>query len=252
MLRIYKNQMEAFEHEARADFHDRAVAHAERRFPQQWRHLGKEQIEAVVTRAIESAGAHGFTLERTILRYLEVVFMLGSGFATDRQYRWAAQILADDGLAHETARANRLHERALEYANHAIPDFRDDSHLIAQLRRIRREPDLPFQNDFVDELRSRLELTFPNKWRHLGDDVLRGHVERAVAAASEVGLATQRGTILMVTLMSLLGSGFATDPLVPWAEGLIDSDENAPAKADALCAEAVRQLQRWMVKRVLP
>ena len=107
MLRIFKNQMASFAQEAREDFHDRAVAHTKKHFPKHYRHLGQDQLETVVGQIIDNADAHGFTLERTILRYLEVVFMLGSGFARDPQYPWAAQILTADDFAHETARAKR-------------------------------------------------------------------------------------------------------------------------------------------------
>ncbi len=250
MLRISRNQMEDFAREAREDFHDRAVAQAQERFPKHRRVLGQAQFEQAVRQAVDNAGAYGFSLERTILRYLDVVFMLGSGFACDSQYLWAQQVLLDPHVAHQTARANRLHERMVEYAHHAVRDFGDnglnDSRFVAELPRICREPDTPYDDGFTECLAERLMATFPHKWAFLGQEVLRNHVAQAITATRELELDTQRGAIMVAFVMTILGAGFASDPLVPWAGPVLTSNVAPPAKADALYVELVKHLQKWL------
>ena len=62
---------------------------------------------------------------------------------------------------------------------------------------------------------------FPKHAGYLGDDGLIEVIEPGIARAGEYGFESQRDLCLFVDLTIMLGAGFDTDPLLPWAAGVL-------------------------------
>ncbi|WNG30461.1 hypothetical protein F0U62_45480 [Cystobacter fuscus] len=257
MLKISRTQMQVLEQEALRSFENRAATYLKGTFPMHWQYMGEEQVRRVIRHGVERARTHQLVLEQDVAFYLSVMFMLGSGFDEDPQYPWAAGILSGPERIEGIPRASRLHEKVLDYANHALKDFLlegstgNNKRLVQELHRIRWESNAPLPRlmipDFIERLMLRLKGVFPNKCAYIGEAHLRCSLEQGVRAAAAYGLGTERGSTIFVALSMVLGSGFAKDPLVPWADPLLNdaSPLEASQKAEALYGEAMMQLKRW-------
>ena len=110
MLKIRAEQLQILQEEQARRFEREAVAHVRSSWPEQVAAQGEDGVHAMVARAVERAGAHGFDEEFDILRYLNLVCALGEDF--DERLDWAAAILADrDHPAR--GRMDALTERAI-------------------------------------------------------------------------------------------------------------------------------------------
>ncbi len=113
MLVIRSSQMEAFRAHMRRQFEDRMVAHVWKVFPDQCEDLGGEVVRDAARHGIERAEAHGFSVERDVCRYVDLTFLFGRDFDTDRSLPWAAAILADSRFDDQpSARMERLWDEA--------------------------------------------------------------------------------------------------------------------------------------------
>ena len=62
--------------------------------------LNDEQLEAAVRDGISAAEKYGFDKRGPVRFYVDMMIAFGSGFDTDPQYPWVAEILANpDGIA---------------------------------------------------------------------------------------------------------------------------------------------------------
>lgn len=91
------------------DFEVRALAHVRKFFPEPCRSLGERGTRDLVRRGIERARGYGFTSERDLCKYLNLIFTFGEEF--DTRLPWAASILRLGGAP--SRRMARLYERAL-------------------------------------------------------------------------------------------------------------------------------------------
>lgn len=256
MLKIRSEQFEVFERAALRSFEDRMVEHLRGFAPSHFKILSEEEIRACVREGMKRAPSHGLTSERSIRIYVQTMFMLGSKFDTDPQYPWAAEILGEAETPEEE-RCDRLHDKSWEYAAQVAEDYRDfdpeaeHSRFMRELLDLRHESKetlaLSELSRFSGRTLARLQSLFPHKCEYVGELSLRRLIQRGVQMARGHSITTERGTLLFIMLMFVLGGGFDTDPQLPWAsvvlkdEALTDQNE----RVNRLYAAALDCLRRW-------
>jgi len=255
MLHIRRAQKDAFHDAAVRDFEERMLAHLRDFSPKHFRILDDDEVRAVIRDGMARAEGHGFTWERTIRYYVDMMFMLGSGFDRDPLLPWAAEGLGEGAPADQNTRVDRLYERAWEHVRHVMPDFVSGgsdggrSRFAAALDRIRHAPDEPLDRDlwpaFVERTSAQAAAMFPSKHAHAGEEAVRRAVARSVERASAHGIATERGALVSATMAFLFGAGFDEDLLLPWAGAILRRDEPAAVRVDLLCKGALGCLKRW-------
>jgi hypothetical protein len=257
MFKIHKDQMAVFEQEAMRRFECRTARYIEEVYPQPWKYLGEQQISIAIRYGLARAMRYGLSLEQNALYYIDVMFMLGSGFDEDPQYPWAVEILEDPEVPDETLRAELLYDSAVECICHATKDFENPdgditkSKFFEELRQFRYGRDTVLWSGAIPELihqvKLRLTRVFSHKYKYLGEEALSRAIEHSIDAASSYNLRTERGVSLFALLMAALGAGFVNDPLVPWVKPLFTDVTltDSAQKADGLYIQSVIQLERW-------
>lgn len=76
--------------------------------------LGQEALQERVRLEIEEAAKFGFVLKADVLRYINLTFALGTGFATDPKFPWAARICGDRRVQ-PNERLDRLMQKAVYF-----------------------------------------------------------------------------------------------------------------------------------------
>lgn len=160
--------------------------------------------------------------------------LLGGAFETDPLLPWAAGILNDKTTSDQVARGDRLYNRAWEYIDQVIPDYRDatgkpiTARFVGELRQLRHELDDILATDsmpaFSRESIARLESVFPAKCQYVGKKRVSGVIPEGIEAAAGYGITGQRGVTLFTVLMFVLGRGFDRDLLLPWASATLNDE----------------------------
>lgn len=256
MLRIRVEQVVTFREAELRNFEDRMLKHLKQFAPTHVRFLEERDLRKVIQLGLEQASKHGLHSARGARIYTELMFLLGSAFDADPQYPWAIDILRDPRMP-ETSKINRLFETAWDYAEqvmldyHALKQSGHQGQLLVQLHKLRDNDDVVLMRDAVPRLRKRtlevLEDLFPSKCSYIGRPCLGHLFERAVESACQYDLETERGALIFVAMMFVFGSGFDTDPLLPWMVAAVRvQDATARSKRiDLLNDAATQALQRW-------
>jgi hypothetical protein len=257
MFTIRQGQMDVCEQAARRAFVEQTLGLVEEYFPKHYALLGPQKIREIIPRGWERAKGHGFTSERCVRLYLSLTFMLGSGFASDPQLPWAAEILQDATLADEDLRIDYVYHQAEDYLYRVAGDLEklasggNAPGFLDEIGRLRRAPDtvpsparLPA---FTAWLLERLAGLFPAKYQYVGEGGFRRLIQRGLDSARKYGLATERGVGIYTALMFVLGSGCDTDPIWPWVATVLNDKSlaNPAQKADRLFDQAVAYLKAW-------
>ena len=258
MLIIRKEHLGSFRAEALLDFEERMLEHLKRFSPRHFRVLTDDQVRAVIREGIARAACHRLTSERSIRYYVDVMFMVGSGFDADPLLPWAASILAE--AAGEATRVDRLYVGAWAHVERVLDDYRgldgatDQGRFIIELRQIRNDRDEPLSAeallDFRERTSARLSRLFPRKHERAGEAAVGALLDRGVASAARHGITTERGAVVFIAMMFVLGAGFAEDPLLPWVSAILAdvSITDPRARVDQLFSGAVTCLGQWWDK----
>ncbi len=237
-MEIHSSQLTTLHDRANRTYADDLVDHIRNYFPAHTA-LGDLQLRRVVDRAVSRAGLHGFTSERNICLYLDLMLMLGSDFDVDPQFPWAAEILAEPTFAHPTLRIDHLTNTALARLERTAGV--DDEHLARAYLRMRRNmTDLIAMVDRGGGLWAPLALTvlrriWPERSADLGDDTLARVIRGAYEAAHHHGLAARHDLAIYVVCSVIFGSGFDRDPQFPWAAEALSAEGGAgPRPAERL------------------
>jgi hypothetical protein len=114
MFKITRPQQALFEQVALSAFEEALVARGAQLAPALAASLGDDQMRVFVRAAIAQAARHGFTRKGPVRLFVELTFLLGSGFDTDAQYPWARASLEDVLGRGQLQRASALHAASLE------------------------------------------------------------------------------------------------------------------------------------------
>src|ERR1041384_1822737 len=233
------------------------LAHLKNFAPNHSKILSEDELRVVIRHGMKQAESHGFTSERSLRIYTELMLMLGAGFDSDPQLQWVAELLKDETITDEVTRIDRLQERAWAYVDDVLPDFdntEDESSpnsFIEQIRQLQRERAEVLQPAAIAEFYQRtmwqLKQALPRKCELLGEQSLRRLVNSGIQLARSYQITTERGCAFFVTGIFLLGSGFDKDPQLPWIAKILNdtSMSGEKAKVDRLLVEAIDCIKRF-------
>lgn len=238
--------MPAFERVARKVFEEKMVDHVREHLPVDFQLLGENQTRAVVQRSMARAEGHGITAKSDTCRYITFVFLLGSDFDLDPQLPWAKSALAPErGSA--PARMQALRTRTLDYLQRiAGPSGKLYRRALYRVRTVSFEERCREEGGFEACCRALLSEVHPEKYAEIEGGAMATLLVHAAHGAERDGMTSPAGRLLYATLMFLMGSGFASDPLYPWAAALLGDSSLADPdeKAQALHGRAVAHLEQ--------
>lgn len=111
MWKLRREQLRVLEGAARRAFEERLAAHLRTYFPGQCQALGEAGVREAIVYGVGRAARWGFTGEREVCKYLNLMFTFGRDFDTDPALPWAAWNL---GLGSPPSqRMARLYQAAL-------------------------------------------------------------------------------------------------------------------------------------------
>lgn len=252
MLIIRETQMTALEHAAVQNFKRRALKHLKEHAPVHCRILGEEGIRNTIDYGMQRAEGYGFTTERSLLIYLDLMFLLCRDFDIEPQLPWAKKILEDTHISHESIRIDRLQQKAFAYIKRV--DGPDNKYLLETLRKVRQEPlDRLLQvlhntdNIFSECLIALLKYLYPEKCNYLGGQGLHQLIQNGSQSARGFDITGERGLVLCVGLIFLLGTHFVNDPLFYWAGDILNDQKKLEAeKVNQLYIAAMKCLEQWL------
>lgn len=115
LQKLRQTPVEGFVTSGGGDFETYMRARLEAIYPEKCAHLGEDGVRALVRQGVVCARSHGLTTERGVVTAILLMLFLGSGFATDPQFPWAAAAIKDPAAAEPSARAERLYAAAKDY-----------------------------------------------------------------------------------------------------------------------------------------
>jgi len=126
-----------------------------------------------------------------------------------------------------------------------------DRYLNRALLRVRNELDELLADTSFPDLSTHalgmFEKLFPQKYRMVGEVLLRGVVTDGVQRARTYGMTTRRGQLLFIGLMFMFGGGFDTDPQLPDLAAVLNDAELAEqVKVEKLHQIALLYVEKWV------
>lgn len=219
MLIIRPDQMKALREASLESFRSRITRHLTVLFPIICGSLTSRELRKAIDVGLERSDARDFHSEIAVSQYIELMFLLGSGFDIDDQLPWAAEVLADPQLDSENERIDRLYSLATEYLVLVVGPKKE--YVRAAAERLATSSEAVVAGGTLEQA---LRDAYPEKATIIGEEGLNRLVEDADNKAQHYGLRSPEATRLMGLLMFMLGSSFDVDPKFPWAAQHLQSD----------------------------
>lgn len=251
MLTIRPAQMKVFKADALRKFEDEMVEHV-KASPIRARlckTIGDEQLRMALRQAMERAATYGFTFRGPIRLCIELMFLFGSGVATDPQYAAIGRILNAPGDQME--RAEQIHQWVLDYQEKVYgPEAANVRKALEALLLMAQRPVTFSEENFVRGMFQEMKQIFPQKAAYVGDEALTVLIGRARVEAWKHRFPTIRGEVLMASLKFGFGHECTDDPLYPWiSRTLADEMITDPAaRAERLEKKAVTWLEHVLAR----
>lgn len=252
MLKIRNEQMTAFEQAALKNFEDRTIEHLREYFPKHCEVFGEANLRQIIQLGLKRSQSYGVVAERGVRVYIDLMLLLGSGFAEDPQLPWASEILKDETIADESVRIDRLYEKAMSYLDHVSGV--NNEHIDEAQRRLSQQSVETFSespiadtSDFAARLQTQLKEVFPEKCKYIGDTSIGRLIALAQHSAEKYRIKSERGVAVLTTLMFMLGSGVDADSQVPWVAAVLNDESIADEKTrvERLYKDAMTYLAQW-------
>jgi hypothetical protein len=112
MLRIRKEQMDAFKEYMLKQFEDKMVIHLNKYFAGPCGELGEEGVREAIHHGVNQAETYGIVVEYDVSRYINLMFTFGRDFDKDPTLSWAASILNDQNLLGRRQKMDALYAEA--------------------------------------------------------------------------------------------------------------------------------------------
>jgi hypothetical protein len=250
MLKIRKEQMVELGKVSLGNFENGMVEHVKRFFPKYHDVMGDPAVRKTIRYGIDRAEAYGFTTERDVCQYINLMFLLGSDFDTDTRLPGLAAIFGDTSMKEHGERMDRAYDAAMEFLDDVAGV--ENEHAGQALRSVRG---FPFEEispsatgtaeDRIDRALGRI---WPRKHARLGRASVRALVREGMDRARRHGVTGDRGAAVYIAFMFLAGSGFDRDPQFPWAEAIL-TDKSLPdpsAKVYLLHKEMMAFIDKWL------
>jgi hypothetical protein len=215
---IRQASLDAFKQMAIAAFEDEMVEHCQAFSPAICRPLGKEPLRLAIQMGLEQANARGFTRRGSSQFYLECMLLFGSGFTTDPQYPWIAEVLARNDFEEELHKSEALYETVKRHLDEVAGT--DNRYVRGCLRRLLRmvEGELPVQQEtFAYDMARIFDELHPEKTEAAGPVAIEALLQHAAERARyEYGFTGTRSVGLLAILMWFSGYRCDEDPFHPW------------------------------------
>jgi hypothetical protein len=207
------------------------VEHLAKFAPQHCKVAGEPAVRQVIRLGIENGRKYEFTNRGPVRFYIELMFMFGSYFDTDPLYPWAGTVLSDSQAVDQTVRADRLFSAMNRY----LADVSGPNHeyLIGAMRRFRelRIEDFFVRGEGLEEsILTKLRSVYPQRFRYLGEPVLRSLIRYGFNLADKYAVGDDRGRVLMTSFVFAMGHGFVTDPLYGWIGRRLQDPRREPRR----------------------
>lgn len=243
---IRKEQFDAFEEAMRRNFENEMIGHIKKFAPARASSIGDEGVRDVVVKGVDQAELYDFDRRGSVCLFIEMMFMLGSEFDTDPQYPWAAEILGD-AQTEQMDRADRLYDKLMDY----VEKVTVDEHVHSATWRLLSVVKFPVvvrskedEEAVVRNLARFLGWLYPEKYEYSGEPAMRNLILDAITLSDQYFSSVVWGSVLVSTMMFLLGHQCFSDPQFPWiAETLFADfqDENGEAEEDPDNSEIAQQ-----------
>lgn len=232
-------QIEALKQIAVENFALDMMRHCREFSPHLAKTLSDEQLEAAVNEGISRAGKYGFNLRGPVRFYVDLMIVLGSGFDTDPQYVWAAEILTreDEDLS-QMQRSEQLYEKTQEFLEKV--DGEENVHTRKALKDLRGkiQSGLTFhRGTFEPDLLALMKEIHPKKYEETGEESLKKLIhDGKEKGRKQYGFNQARSVGLVVVLNFAFGHHFDKDPFLPWISRTLEKDgfETPEKKAEEL------------------
>lgn len=211
MLVIRNAQMEVFDEVAIAAFEKQMAAHLREFSPGKTRKLSDALIAAAVHSGLKAARAYGFTFRGPLRLYLELMFLFGAAFDTDRRYAWAAEVLNDSETG-QMMRAEKLYGLA-DAASNKIGRPQRDAFAAAFERLANAELDDFYEGELRNFALDLMLDVWPEQARASGGAALRALFAEACDAARISYVGEPRGIVALALFMLAAGHGILEDPV---------------------------------------
>lgn len=99
MLQIREEQLRALDDAHLREYEERTVAHVREFFPGECASAGEAVVREGIHEGVLRARSHGFTSERSMTKYVNLMFTFGRHFDRDPRLPWVASILGEDDSA---------------------------------------------------------------------------------------------------------------------------------------------------------
>jgi hypothetical protein len=231
-------------------FKERTVERLRGFAPKHFLRPGETAVRNTVDFGVEQALAYGLTAESAIRLYIEMMFILGSGFDKDPMFPWAGEILNDAMMAKQYDKTNRLYDELSVYLSSVLG--KSNEFYERALRRIWRFT--AWQDDIgsaplEEYIISTSYKVYPEKFAYVGETAVRKLANGSARVAETYGVAGDHVTVLLAFLMYLLGNNVLNDPLHPWvAESLAPThSSNSDERVERLSAAGIRTLEHCLL-----
>jgi hypothetical protein len=217
MWTIRQDQSEAFRRHHLLKFENEMVEHLQKFSPILSKAAGESAVRQAIQLGVGNAARYGFTNRGPIRFYIELMFLFGSFFDTDRQCEWAATVLNEREPMDQSVKADFLYASFNEYEPLVFgPDRKFLTQAKERLSRLRSEAIEGIGKGLTQDLAKFLRLIYPEKYAFLGSTLVNTLVQDAVHQAQSRGLADENGRILAAVLAFTAGYRFLDDPLYSW------------------------------------
>jgi hypothetical protein len=229
MLKITREQLQAFERLSRQRFVEETIDHLYQFTPVHARSLRSERLRSIIELGIHRALKHGFTQCGPVRLFIEVMFTLGSDFDSDPQYPWVATLIGQEQAGElQLDRAHEFYLATNSYLDVAVGP--EGKHLLEALRRAQSEGLDPAFDSFEEldgQIMKRLQEIGPEKSSYIDERGLRELIRYGRSMARIHGALTIADEVLIVLLMFGLGHGCLADPQFPWIAAILSRHESS-------------------------
>lgn len=251
MLQLSHQQIQILAAAPHRDFVMTTVAKCRQHFARECAALGEYASIKVVEGALRNARFHGYCSQRDGVYFALLAFMMGSGFASDRLFPWAAgreSEAASQKLAEREPNMSRVFDQAVDYVARTAGE--DLQHLQRAMVRIRNfdlnqiGPAHSTDASLVDDAVALFTKLYPELWLAVPPLDAASLIQETLVEGRRLGLIDAQGAMVYVAMRLLLGHHVAHDPLYPWASQAFESTWNRPERlTPVLYAAAMRHLE---------
>lgn len=238
-------QVKAMEAAAEDNYIGELMSHCREFAPGPVSAMTDEELRQAVTTGVGDAARSGFNLRGPVRFYIDLMLAFGSGFATDPQYPWTAEILEKDEEIGQMERAEELNEKTQEVFAGIFGENNQYSLKALEKMLERVKAGISFKREgFKQDMLLLLKEVYPEKFEVVGEEALKRLITDAIARGRDrYGFKAPRSMALVVVLMYAFGHRFDADPFLPWISRTLKPKENVAP--DELAADLERRAAAW-------